>query len=62
MDKVFTGKASDKDTQRPELDALPTFVREGDRFGLRGRDGLFDRRQQVFAQQQLRLGLATRVY
>ena len=30
MDKVFTDKASGKDTQRPELDALLTFVREGD--------------------------------
>ncbi|MBP1152535.1 Tn3 family transposase [Methylocaldum sp. RMAD-M] len=28
--KVFTDKASGKDTQRPQLDALPTFVREGD--------------------------------
>ena len=30
MDKVFTDKASGKDTQRPELDALLTFVLEGD--------------------------------
>lgn len=30
MDKVFTDKASGKDTLRPELDALLTFVREGD--------------------------------
>ena len=30
VDKVFTDKASGKDTQRPELDALLTFVREGD--------------------------------
>lgn len=30
MDKVFTDKASGKDTQRPQLDALLTFVREGD--------------------------------
>ena len=28
--KVFTDKASGKDTQRPELDALLSFVREGD--------------------------------
>ena len=28
--KVFTDKASGKDTQRPELDALLAFVREGD--------------------------------
>ena len=28
--KVFTDKASGKDTQRPELDRLLAFVREGD--------------------------------
>ena len=28
--KVFTDKASGKDTQRPELDALLSFVRDGD--------------------------------
>ena len=30
VDKVFTDKASGKDTLRPELDALLSFVREGD--------------------------------
>lgn len=30
VSKVFTDKASGKDTQRPELDALLSFVREGD--------------------------------
>jgi DNA invertase Pin-like site-specific DNA recombinase len=30
VDKLFTDKASGKDTQRPELDALLSFVREGD--------------------------------
>lgn len=30
LDKVFTDKASGKDTQRPQLDALLGFVREGD--------------------------------
>lgn len=30
VDKVFTDKASGKDVKRPELDALLTFVREGD--------------------------------
>jgi DNA invertase Pin-like site-specific DNA recombinase len=30
VDKVFTDRASGKDTQRPELDVLLTFVREGD--------------------------------
>lgn len=29
-DKVFTDKASGKDTHRPALDALLTFIREGD--------------------------------
>lgn len=30
VDKTFTDKASGKDTQRPQLDALLGFVREGD--------------------------------
>lgn len=30
VDKVFTDKASGKDTQRPQLDALLSFAREGD--------------------------------
>ena len=30
VDKIFTDKASGKDTQRPELEALLSFVREGD--------------------------------
>ncbi len=30
VDKVFTDKASGKDTQRPQLGALLSFVREGD--------------------------------
>lgn len=30
VDKVFTDKASGKDTQRPQLEALTAFVREGD--------------------------------
>ena len=30
VDKVFTDKASGKDTQRPELERLLAFVREGD--------------------------------
>ncbi|HGU1195983.1 TPA: recombinase family protein [Escherichia coli] len=30
VDKVFIDKASGKDTQRPQLDALLSFVREGD--------------------------------
>ena len=30
VDKVFTDKASGKDTHRPELDMLLSFVREGD--------------------------------
>ncbi|WP_439333344.1 recombinase family protein, partial [Solidesulfovibrio aerotolerans] len=29
VDKVFTDKASGKDTRRPQLDALLAFVREG---------------------------------
>jgi len=30
VNKTFTDKASGKDTRRPELDALLTFIREGD--------------------------------
>lgn len=30
LDKIFTDHASGKDTQRPQLDALLTYVREGD--------------------------------
>ncbi len=30
VSKVFTDKASGKDTQRPQLEALLSFVREGD--------------------------------
>jgi DNA invertase Pin-like site-specific DNA recombinase len=30
LDKVFTDKASGKDTQRPQLETLLSFVREGD--------------------------------
>lgn len=30
MDKVFVDKASGKDIQRPELDSLLSFVRDGD--------------------------------
>lgn len=30
MSKVFTDKASGSDTQRPQLEALLSFVREGD--------------------------------
>ena len=30
VDRVFTDRASGRDTQRPELDALCAFVREGD--------------------------------
>jgi DNA invertase Pin-like site-specific DNA recombinase len=30
LKKVFTDKASGKDTKRPELEALLAFVREGD--------------------------------
>lgn len=30
MSKLFTDKASGKDTQRPQLEVLLSFVREGD--------------------------------
>ncbi len=30
VDRIFTEKASGKDTQRPELENLLAFVREGD--------------------------------
>ena len=40
VDKVFTDKASGKDTQRPALDALLTFVREGDTVAVHSMDRL----------------------
>ena len=39
-DKVFIDKASGKDVQRPELDALMSFVREGDTVVVRSMDRL----------------------
>jgi DNA invertase Pin-like site-specific DNA recombinase len=30
LDRIFTDKASGKDTQRPQLEALLAFAREGD--------------------------------
>ncbi|CND47392.1 recombinase family protein [Yersinia intermedia] len=38
MDKVFTDKASGKDTQRPELDSLLSFVLKGDTLVVRSAD------------------------
>ncbi len=32
VDRIFTDKASGKDVQRPQLDQLLTFVREGTRW------------------------------
>jgi DNA invertase Pin-like site-specific DNA recombinase len=40
VDKVFTDKASGKDTQRPQLDALLGFVREGDTVAVHSMDRL----------------------
>lgn len=40
VDKVFIDKASGKDTQRPQLDALLTFVREGDTLVVHSMDRL----------------------
>ena len=40
LDKVFTEKASGKDTRRPQLDALLTFVREGDTLVVHSMDRL----------------------
>jgi DNA invertase Pin-like site-specific DNA recombinase len=40
LDKVFTDKASGKDTLRPELDALQSFVREGDTVVIHSMDRL----------------------
>ena len=51
VDKVFTDKASGKDTQRPELDSLLSFVREGDTVVVHSMDrlarNLDDLRQMV---------------
>ena len=40
VDRVFTDKASGKDTQRPELDNLLGFVREGDTLVVHSMDRL----------------------
>lgn len=51
VDKVFTDKASGKDTQRPQLDTLLSFVREGDTVVVHSMDrlarNLDDLRQMV---------------
>lgn len=40
VDKMFSDKASGKDTQRPQLDALLAFVREGDTVVIHSMDRL----------------------
>ncbi len=40
VDKIFTDKASGKDTLRPQLDALLSFVREGDTVVIHSMDRL----------------------
>ena len=40
MDKLFTDKATGRDTKRPQLDALLSFVREGDTVGVHSMDRL----------------------
>ena len=40
VDRLFTDKASGKDTQRPELDALLDFVRDGDTVVVQSMDRL----------------------
>lgn len=40
VDRVFTDKASGKDTQRPQLEALLGFVREGDTIVVHSMDRL----------------------
>ncbi len=40
LDRLFTDKASGKDTQRPELERLLAFVREGDTLVVHSMDRL----------------------
>ena len=51
VDKLFTDKVSGKDTQRPQLDALLSFAREGDTVVVHSMDrlarNLDDLRRQV---------------
>ena len=47
VDKVFTDKASGKDTRRPRLDTLLTFVREGDTVVVHSMDRLARNRYSV---------------
>jgi DNA invertase Pin-like site-specific DNA recombinase len=47
VDKIFTDKASGKDVLRPELEALKSFVREGDTVVVHSMDRLDDLRRLV---------------
>ena len=40
LDRIFTEKASGKDTKRPQLNALLTFVRNGDTMVVHSMDRL----------------------
>jgi DNA invertase Pin-like site-specific DNA recombinase len=51
VDKVFTDQASGKDTQRPQLDALLGFVREGDTVVVHS----MDRLAQKLTQREVRI-------
>ncbi|MYZ52222.1 recombinase family protein [Malikia spinosa] len=61
VDKVFTDKASGKDTQRPELERLLAFVREGDTVVVHSMDRLarnlddLRRLVQKFTQRGVRI-------
>ena len=61
VDKVFTDKASGKDTRRPQLDTLLTFVREGDTVVVHSMDRLarnlddLRRLVQIFTKRGVRI-------
>lgn len=50
VDRIFTDKASGKDTNRPELDQLRTFVREG--IALTKQQGIYHGRKPTLEQKQ----------
>jgi DNA invertase Pin-like site-specific DNA recombinase len=57
VDRVFTDKASGKDTQRPQLQALFSYIREGDTIVVHSMDRLarnVDDLRQIVAQQTKR--------
>jgi DNA invertase Pin-like site-specific DNA recombinase len=50
LDRVFTDHASGKDTERPQLEALLSFIREG--IALAKRRGVYRGRRKLLSEEQ----------